>query len=147
MIATLRMEWIGHGTRRPAKAPLKQVLHHMRRIPLGRRSQLLSPDCRPWVARIDGRDPRHGLARTFLEGFTDYRDANGRGSRGVTLTYILYSGHLYEVHEFLSWTRTRRYFCRADAGKIVEITQADVQAHLNTSAGRIQDIINKASAR
>lgn len=145
MIATLRLEWIGHNTKHLTRAPLKQVLYHVRRAAPERRSRLLDPKCRPWVARIEGRDPRHGFARTFLEGLTDYRDANGAGSRGVFLTFVLYAGHLYEVNELQSWTRTRRYFCEVVNGAIVERSPADVTKKLDQNTGAIQDIINRAA--
>lgn len=139
MIAMLRLEWVGHSTRRLAQAPLKQVLTHVRRAPAERRARLLDPKCRPWVARIDGRDPRHGLARTFLDGLTDYRDASDTGSRGVFLTFTLYEGYIYEVHELKGWESERRYFCEALHGKVVEVSPTDVQRRLNLKAERAID--------
>lgn len=146
MIATLRLEWIGHDSRRLVKAPFSYLLRQVQRAPRERRSRLLDPKCRPWVARIEGRDRRHGLARSFLDGRTDYRDANGHGSRGVFLTYVLYEGHVYEVHELQSWTRTRRYFCRVERGKIVEMAPAEVAARLDVDAAVIQSLIDRAAA-
>lgn len=147
MIATLRLEAIGDnhvGRGGMAMRPFRHVLKNMRRIPSEQREAVLTPNRRPWVAQITGRDARHGLARTFLNHLKDYKDANGTGSRGVYLTYVLRDGFLYEVRELLSWSRERRYFCRVAAGQIVEMTAEEVARYLDASTSPIQDIINQA---
>lgn len=78
-----------------------------------------------WVAEITGPDDRYRLARSFLRGKFDYSHANGVGSRGILVEYILSSGHIYEVQEQISWKSIRRYFCTVDAatGEIVELSE------------------------
>lgn len=150
MIATLRLEAIGDnhvGRGGMSTRPLRHVLKNMGRIPREQREAVLTPSRRPWVAQITGRDARHGLARTFLEHLKDYRDANGTGSRGVFLTYVLRDGFLYEVRELLSWNRERRYFCRVEDGKIVEMTVDEVAARLAEDATVLQAVINAAKTR
>lgn len=147
MIATLRLEAIGDNYRRVAKAPFRSALRQVQRSPREHARRILSPGARPWVAHITGTDPRHGLARTFLHGLKDYRDANGSGSRGVYLTFVLYPGRVYEVNELQSWTRWRRFFCRVEAGKVVEMTAAEVAARLAVDAAAIQRVIDQAAGR
>ena len=147
MIATLRLEAIGdnHVSRGGmATRPFRHVLKHMGRIPREQREAVLTPNRRPWVAQITGRDAQHGLARTFLKHLKDYKDANGNGSRGIFLTYVLRDGFLYEVRELLSWSRERRYFCRVAAGQIVEMTTEEVARYLDAGTTKLQNIINQA---
>ncbi len=87
---------------------------------------------RPWVARITGRDERHGLAREFIDGQIDYSDANGTGSRGVFLYFMLTPG-VYEVYARETWTRTRRYFIRVTHDMtLVEMSEEEVLACLRS---------------
>jgi len=145
MIATLRLEAIGDNYRRLDAAPLKKTLYEVRRRP-EHAQRLLDPKAlRPWVAEISGTDPRNGLARKFLKGMRDYRDANGAGSRGVFVTFVLYPEKIYEVNQGLSWTRKRRYFCRVEQGRILELTPADVAVSLKVQASAIQAVIDRAA--
>lgn len=85
-----------------------------------------------WVAEITGRAPgRQRYQRAFVDGQRDYTNANRTGSRGVERWYELREGRVYEVSEPLSWSRGRRYYCRAEAGQIVEISESDVEAWLD----------------
>lgn len=144
MIATLRLEAIGDNYRRlMASGTFSRVLRQCRRIP-AHAQRLLDNGMRPWVAHVTGRDARHGLARTFLEGLRDYRDANSGGSRGVYLTFVLYPGRIYEVNEVQSWTRKRRYFCHVVNGAPVELSVADVATRLDLQAATIQAVIDRA---
>lgn len=81
----------------------------------------------PWAAEILGTDPKYKFKREFLSFSTDYARANSVGSRGVMRVYPLYSGRLYEVYERLTWSRSRRYFCRVrDDGTLEEIDEMEV---------------------
>lgn len=80
---------------------------------------------RPWVARITGVRSDGGLCREFIDGQKDFSEANGIGSRGVYYYYHLHPGAVYEVRELINWTRDRRYFCRVDGGRIVEISRTE----------------------
>lgn len=143
MIATLRLEAIGDNhVGRVGLARRKT----MGSVPREQREAVLQPSRRPWVARILGPDRKFGLRREFLTGLKDYREANGTGSRGVYLTFVLRDGELYEVQELLSWSRERRYFCHVKAGKIVEMTAAEVTALLDMDAATIQSLLGKAAA-
>lgn len=143
MIATLRLEAIGDN-HTAARRSFGRVLHSVGRIPFEQRAHALSPR-RPWVARIAGPCPRFGLARTFLTGLKDYRDANSHGSRGVYLTFVLYPGAVHEVHELLTWHKERRYYCHVVDGKIVELTAEQVAAMVLVTAAKIQNVINEAA--
>ena len=82
---------------------------------------------RPWVAEIMGTDPRYGLRREFLDANTSYRHANGCGSRGTKLWFVLESGKYYEVKEQTSWRSSERYFCRVSAsGDIIRAIKEEV---------------------
>jgi len=97
---------------------------------LERYERLLGRDQqRPWVAAVEGLDPKYGFRRKFMKGQRDYAGANGVGSRGVWEYYPLDDG-LYEVHERTSWTKTRRYFVRVANGQIEEISRNEVFACL-----------------
>src|SRR5690606_30340672 len=55
---------------------------------------------RPWVARIDGPDPKYGLAREFVQPMNDWESAHRscRGNvYGVVAHFPMRRGHLYEV--------------------------------------------------
>jgi hypothetical protein len=88
---------------------------------------------RPWVARIVGFDKKYGFKREFQRGQRDYSKANSIGSRGVYEYFALKPG-IYEVHERLTWKRTRRYFCRVQEAEIIEINREEVEECLLKSA-------------
>ena len=131
LIAILRLESIGDNYRAVARG-FDSAIRRMRSIPHAHRLRVIDM-ASPWVARIVGRDKRYKLARQFLRGLRDYREANKSGSRGVHLYYILPHG-IYEVHELLSWQKERTYFVRSHGGKLTEITDLEVDAWLSTQS-------------
>lgn len=147
MIATVVLEEIGQNYQRLARQPLAHVLKKIGRVPTAHVSAILDPSRRPWVARITGRDPKHGLAREFLSPLRDWKDANSTGSRGVKLVFTLHSGRIYEVLELLSWSKERRYFCEAVEGSVIEIEAAEVYRRIDGGALAMQAIIGKAAQR
>lgn len=78
---------------------------------------------RPWVAELTGLDARSGFARRFLVPKRDYRSANGVGSRGVWLCYLLDEGNLYEIHRLVTWKRSEHTYVRVVDGALISITQ------------------------
>lgn len=99
---------------------------------LARYERLLGRDpIRPWVAALDGLDPKYGFQRRFMKGQRDYAGANGVGSRGVYEYYPLDDG-IYEVHARVTWKKTRRYFVRVASGQIEEISRSEVIACLES---------------
>lgn len=94
-----------------------------------------SPDVpRPWVARIDGTDPKYGLRRTFVDRLNDWKDARVACSGnlyGVVATFPLRDGGLYEVSRLRGKPSKRhvaREFWRLDDGKMTEIEPLDALA-------------------
>ena len=87
---------------------------------------------RAWVAEITGRDPKYGLARSFVHGKKDYSQSNSVGSRGVKLWYELWPGRVYDVSHPVCWKRTRRYFCRVEGNGLCEMTKEEVLEWLDT---------------
>jgi len=86
---------------------------------------------RPWVAEITGCS-RGVLTRQFVRGQRDYSQANGTGSRGIWLFFILEYGRVYEIFERLSWTSCAQYFCTVDPfGEIHKLTREEVMRCLN----------------
>ena len=82
---------------------------------------------RPWVAEITGTDPKWGLRREFLNANTSYKHANGAGSRGTKLWFVLESGRYYEIREQTSWRSSERYFCNVSAaGNVVRVIKQEV---------------------
>lgn len=63
----------------------------------------------PWVARILGLDAKYGLRREFIRGDKWFGEASANWNRGVYLHYDL-DDAIYEVHQLVSWKRSRRYF-------------------------------------
>lgn len=87
---------------------------------------------RPWVARLTGLSDKYGFEREFIHGQKDYRDANSVGSRGVYEYFPLPPG-MYEVHERLTWKKTRRYFLKVEGTEKEEISRAKVIQCLKTN--------------
>jgi hypothetical protein len=145
MIATLQLEAIGDNYRRLAGLPIDQVIRRLGNVPSAHKGHVLDPKRRPWVALIRGRSEQYGLDREFLDGFRDYRGANGVGSRGVMITFVLHPGKVYEVHELISWSRERRYMCHVVAGAIVVLTQDQALAILDGGQAAAQAVIAEAS--
>lgn len=105
-----------------------------REIPrMERYAEMMGRDLtRPWVACITGLDSKYGFAREFLHGQRDYGQANSIGSRGVYEYFALDDG-LYEVHERLTWRRTRRYFIRVENAEIAEISREEAERCLRNA--------------
>ena len=83
---------------------------------------------RPWVARIDGLDIQFDLSRNFVDGKTDYRDADKKG-RGAKQWYVLPPG-LYEVYHPLPRGELR-YFLRVhEDGSHQEVPPSVAKASL-----------------
>lgn len=101
------------------------------RVPVRLWKYTYGPSRRPWVARITGLEQDGRLKREFLDGQKDFSEANGIGSRGVYYYYHLHPGAVYEVRELINWTRERRYFCRVEHGRIVEMGREEALACLN----------------
>lgn len=79
------------------------------------------------VSEISGIYPSGGLRKVPLRCNKDYSKANSVGSRGVYAYYIVKPGCIYEVHEPVSWKRTKHYFCTVTLdGEIVELTMEEV---------------------
>lgn len=140
MIATVCLEAIGDNYTR-----LDKVIRRLGRIPDAHKGHVLDKNRRPWVARIRGLSEKYGLDREFLSGLRDYRGSNGTGSRGIMITYVLHSGHVYEVRELLSWSSERRYFCHVVDGHIVELSQEDAIARVDSGKRAAQALIDAAS--
>lgn len=124
--ATLKIEAIGQNTFEYARF-IEGILKY------GGLGGLLGyPKPHYWAAKITGRDPKYGYARSFLRPKIDYAKSNSAGSRGVFLWYIFESGEIYEVSSPVSWKRTRRYFCMVtEDGDIVEIGKEEVEEWIN----------------
>jgi len=76
---------------------------------------------------ITGCSIQAGLKREYLKPNVDYTNSNSVGSRGVTLCYILETGHVYHVQHMPSWTRSEQYYCRVtDEGDIDQIEESEV---------------------
>lgn len=131
MLASLRLEAIGDNYR-PLARVFRSAVRFVHRAPRAHAAQILDHR-QPWVARIRGLCPRHGYDREFLTPRRDYSESNASGSRGIYLYFLLPEG-IYEVHELLNWTKTRRYFVRSEAGEVAEISADEVPHQL--AAGR-----------
>lgn len=69
---------------------------------------------RPWVAQIDGIDPKFGLARIFVDRLNDYRTARRAHSGnmyGMVAAFPLHEGKIYEVSR-LRGSSSKRHVAR-----------------------------------
>lgn len=83
---------------------------------------------RPWCARIVGLYSTGSFCYDFLRGQIDYRNSNGAGSRGVTMTFYPEAGGVYKAHYFTSWRSSAdRFFRVADDGAIVDMTEEEAR--------------------
>lgn len=128
MRASIRLEAIGDDT--------FEYFRHLEKhpkMPLRPRPgmRMVSPAQRQWIAEIIGVDSRYGWRRVFLRGYKDYTHANGPGSRGVFVTYILEPGRIYQVQSPQSWNHTDSYYCTVSKdGEIVRLNESEVLACL-----------------
>ena len=58
----------------------------------------------------------------------DYSHANGVGSRGIKLGFLLDEGKIYKVTSPQSWSYSDRYYCVVDKGEMKRITAEEVLA-------------------
>lgn len=86
----------------------------------------------PWLAEITGLHPTYRFTRQFLRGQKDYTHANGIGSRGVILHFIVDEGPIYEINYHTSWKSSRRYFFRVQDGVEIEMTEEEARQCLST---------------
>lgn len=126
MRAVLELEFIGENyfayqrSGKQRHEPTERVSAH-----------LGNDQSRPWVKRIIGYDPhQQDLIQMPVDGQIDYSRANGTGSRGVRLYFILTDG-MYEVNERETWKRVRRYFIRVEGTRISEIERDEVMQCLS----------------
>lgn len=129
MVVTLKLEAVADHLAEMAMQVRKRPQLRSR-IPVRLWKYTYGPIRRPWVARITGISPDGKLEREFIEGQKDFSEANGIGSRGVYYYYHLRPGDVYEVQEILSWTKERRYFCRVEGGRVVEISRIEATSAL-----------------
>lgn len=90
-----------------------------------------------WVAELIGLLPRGGISSRRLVPKYDYARANGTGSRGVYLTYLLNDGGVYEVHARVTWKRVDHYYATVRAGAIERISQEEA---LRCLSARIENV-------
>jgi hypothetical protein len=114
MKAQLMLEAIGWG---------RVVTPALRRL-----RPAVSYNPKPWVAEVVPGTKGKLWDRAFLQpSGNDYREANGRGSRGVRRHYILESGKLYEVQRMTAWEKAERVFLRVtEQGDIEELSREEV---------------------
>lgn len=87
---------------------------------------------RPWVARIDGPDPKYGLSREFIKPYNDWeharRSING-AIRGVVARFPLRRGQLYEVSRLQGRASkrqiTRTFGWLGDVGDLEQLEPED----------------------
>ena len=131
MLAVLKLELIGDNFFSYRRARASGKARENPRVE--RYGEMLGRDKSPsWVARITGLDDKYGFAREFQRGQKDYSRANSIGSRGIYEYFALPDG-IYEVHERLTWRRTRRYFIRVKDTAITEISREEVEQCLKSA--------------
>ena len=128
MLAVLRLELIGDNFFSYKRDLANGKARENPRVE--RYGEMMGRDKSPsWVARITGLDDKYGFAREFQRGQKDYSRANSIGSRGIYEYFALPDG-IYEVHERLTWRRTRRYFIKVEKATIIEIERQQVEEWL-----------------
>jgi hypothetical protein len=122
MYAALKLEVVGDTTSQRTKLAAG-ILRSAGMAPVAGLYKTARPQ--PWVAKIVGTNTKFGLERQFVKGRKDYSTASSSGQRGVMMHYLLEPG-IYEIQEILSWSKSRRYFARSEAGRLVEIDREEV---------------------
>lgn len=125
MSYVLKLESIGDDERAYLAWCRNQIDDVLRIDGLGQQIQGKYPG-KCWVAEITGLDTKYKYRRKFLGGKKDYSEANGPGSRGVYIYYILQEGRTYEVKSPQSWKRTDRYFCTIAKGMLIRLSEQEV---------------------
>jgi hypothetical protein len=151
MIAVIGLEVIGDDARdrkrRRAMSGTSDKLAFRRAMTSGRFGEMMRDAIRyeerprAWVARITGRDPKHGLAREFLRFSRDYSRTDETGARGIYQWYELEEGALFEVNAPLSWTSADRYFCRSERGRVVRMARDEIDAALPAALVEIATVV------
>ena len=131
MKATIGLEYIGKAN----DDKLALYRERLNQAADGLGSRLVgAPSRRPWVAQIIGRDPKYGYARKFVAGKTDYAHANGAGTRGVYLWFVIDPG-VYEVSVSTSWKSRDRYFLTVEEdGSQRRISGDEVESWLSAQS-------------
>lgn len=111
----LDLECIGEPTERPTSRRSARLAQFRR-------------DGGPWAAEIVGVRADGEMIHRWMRGLRDYSHANRRGTRGVTLTYLLREGRVYTVRTMTGWRAYTRYFCTVRSGVVVRITREEVTA-------------------
>ena len=122
MYAALKLEVVGDTTSQRTKLAAG-ILRSAGMGPVAGLYKTARPQ--PWVAKIVGTNTKFGLEREFVKGRKDYSTASSSGQRGVMMHYLLEPG-IYEIQEILSLSKSRRYFARSEAGRLVEIDREEV---------------------
>lgn len=61
----------------------------------------------------------------YIKGYRDYSRSNGKGTRGIIVTFFLDQG-VYEVRHKTSWEKHSHYFFRVnELGDIEKISKAE----------------------
>jgi hypothetical protein len=89
---------------------------------------------KPWIARINGPDPKYRLARAFEAGVRDYGAANSVGSRGISTTWVLGDG-VYEISIPKSSKTIDRYFAEVIDGRMQRLTAEEVIKMVTQATG------------
>jgi hypothetical protein len=89
---------------------------------------------KPWIARINGPDPKYRLARAFEAGVRDYGAANSVGSRGISTTWVLGDG-VYEISIPKSSKTIDRYFAEVKDGQMQRLTAEEVIKMVTQATG------------
>jgi len=122
MIALLRLQVYGEdlaGKRRELRGAVPRRLAY--------RLNRIIPN--PWVARLLSNG-----GREFLRGDKCFHHANSRATRGVYMEWLLEPGHIYDVWERTGLKGGRRFYCRADGGRVIEIGSKEAEAWLAASS-------------
>jgi hypothetical protein len=91
---------------------------------------------KPWVARIDGTDPKYGLRRDFVQKLNDWADARRACSGnlyGVVASFPLREGNLYEVSRLRGSSSKRhvaREFVATADGRLCQLSPIDALARV-----------------
>lgn len=110
MKSVIVTEWIGHD--------LDEKL-----MSIGER-----PIRRPWLAQLTLN--RRSFDRRFMSGRKDYSNSNSKGSRGVTVEYIVENG-AYELKSSESWSSSTRQFLIAFNGDVKKCTKEEAERWLS----------------
>lgn len=94
-----------------------------------------------WVKRVIDIQP-HKLVEEYVDGYSDYSNANSVGSRGIYVNYLLQEGEIYHVSSPRNFKHSDTYFCKVAGEDIIRLEFNEVIKFLVLRKGKNYKIVD-----